>query len=581
MNIGASMLNALRRMLGSIRARFLFFFVIALALAIAAAEISLHTAAEDVMANMSERTTRAELNQICDQVQSEVNNLLRQMTILEFDSGTAALMNWPLFSRLEVVEIQRGLRQTAGMLCAGFPSIRSVALCTNDGTMMVISERSCRVYPADEARSWTFPDEVKRRKKGEVVFMSLNETADSDVMMRNFADVGPMLCVGTPISGGAVLLAFEERLFSDQYMALARLNGRSVSLLDHSGTVLSSSAAETVDRLYAPPEFADVLVYRQAVGASGLEVVYQVRAGDGYLEELHHLSRLTMLALSLAMLLTAGIFLVGLNRMLRPVTGIGVSMQSVEHGDYSMRVDAPGMDELSKLARKYNGMLESLERLTALNAQAEQQRREYELQALRNQINPHFLYNTLNTIKWMAMMEGSTKVADSLGALGGLLAPLIRAENPLCPLSEELELSRRYLSLMNTRYMTVTPLETDIPEALLSAPVPRLCLQPMLENSLIHGFAPRKQWGTILVRARLDGDDLRLDVIDDGAGMAPEAIAELNRRLEAGERSDHVGVVNTAMRLRLHFGRDCGIRVAANPEGGLCVRLMLKYHPAE
>lgn len=579
MNIAANMISGFRRVFSSIRVRFLTFFLIALMISLAAAELSLHTVTEDVMVRMSERTTLAELSQICDQIRGEAQSLRRQMTILELDGDVQALMNRSLFSRLERVEIQRSFQATVDALFVSFPMIQSVTLCSEDGYLLFVSHHSCRLYGPEEG-GWPLPQKVMDQPRGRLMFYG-GEQVPSDVFTLSRATTTRrLLCAGTRLEDGALLLSFDEALFTDQFSALAQLEGRSVSLLDAEGTVLCSSRPETVDQPYEGPSGAGALAFRGELKDEGLQVVYQVVAGEGYQEELTHLSRMTWLSLFVALSVTAVIFLIWLNRVLRPVTGIVESMKQVEQGDYSHRVDAPGMDELSKLAREYNGMLGSLQLLTELNAGAEQRRRESELQALRNQINPHFLCNTLNTIKWMAMMEGNQKVADSLGALGGLLSPLIRAKNSLCPLSEELDLSRRYLSLMNARYMALVPLKTEIPEELMDAAVPRLCLQPILENSIVHGFAPRRRWGSLLIRAERERDWMWIDVVDDGAGMAPEALAELNRRLEAGERCEHVGVVNTSMRIRLHFGDGCGIGVYENPGGGLRVRLTLRYRTA-
>lgn len=107
--------------------------------------------------------------------------------------------------------------------------------------------------------------------------------------------------------------------------------------------------------------------------------------------------------------------------------------------------------------------------------------------------------------------------------------------------------------------------------------VPRLCLQPILENAILHGFAAEKKWGRIAICAWESEGYLQIDVLDDGMGMADDAIQRLNARLESGEQSDHIGVINTNMRIRLHYGEDCGLRIMANPDGGLCVRFKMRH----
>ncbi len=574
MSIGAPLLNALKRFFSGIQVRFMCFFGIALTLSLAASGVMVNGMATGVMDRMSERTTLAELNQICDNLSGEFDTMRRQTTLLELDRDVAALIERQLFSVLERTSIQISLRSTIWNMFASLPSLRAVYVYAQDGTLMMFAPRTVRNFPAWP--QWELPGNVARQSTSTVRFYGAAEQQGMPQPYYNQEESQPLIMAGVRVKGGALLLGFSAAMLEEHYAALAQTAHSGVFLLDGQSRVLSSSDEATLGTVYSEKSESGVRSYRKALGVDDMQVVYRVYSG-GYTQELRRLSRMTLLSLTAALVITAGVFMLWLRRMLRPVTGIARSMERVEQGDYSLHVDAPGMDELSKLARRHNGMLESLQRLTDMNARAEREKREYELQALRSQINPHFLYNTLNTLKWMAMMEGSRRIADCLADLGGLLAPLIRAKNPLCPLSEEIELSRRYLALMNTRYMTEIPLETEIPEELMGAAVPRLCLQPLIENAILHGFAPEKRWGTILVRGGSEeGGRFWLEVIDNGAGMPGEKIAELNRRLDAGERCEHIGVVNTGMRVRLHFGADCGAQVFANPGGGVCVRLRLR-----
>ena len=576
MNIAANIVNRVRSGFSSIRARLLVFFAVALAVSLVFAGLNIHVVAGDIMNRMRENTTQAEVSQICDNLENSLSSVRTQITILQHDINVPSLMNLSVFEELDQVQIKSSFRKTVTSLLTSFPSLRSVGLYSEKSEcLMVFSSKSVQSYYTEDTVSW-LRESYRSRRLGEMYFFGGTQVQYGSPLMMHFSGNSHVICASIKIPGGILLLAYDEQMLEDQYEALTRINGHSAYIVNGKDTILSSSHRNAVETDYTSPESGELRVYRRKLELGGLEFIYHVPSDTGYTAELENLGSMTVISLIMAFVVTAAVFLVWLNHMMRPVNGISGSMAYVEHGDYSVHVDAPGTDELSKLARQYNGMLVSLQELTDENARVEQQRRSYELQALRNQINPHFLYNTLNTIKWMAMMEGSEKVADSLASLGGLLSPLLKAANPLCTLREEMDLSYKYMSLMNMRYMAETPMEVDIPEDLMEAAVPRLCLQPILENSILHGFAAEKKWGCIAVVAYEDEDYLFIDVLDDGVGMDEEAVQKLNARLESGEQSDHIGVVNTNMRIRLHYGEDCGLNISSNPSGGLCVRIKMR-----
>ena len=577
MNTAANVVNCIRRMLGSIRVRLLLFVVVALAVSLMLAGLNIHVVAGGIMERMRENTIQAEISQICDNLVSQLDSVSIQMNTLQNNSDLSALMSNVVFSMLDEVQIRISFRKTVMTLFTSFPQFKSVGLYSvQDECLMVFSSKSVQDYCGSDAVGW-IRDLYKDQRLGEMCFFGGEEVQYGSPLMKHFVGSGQIICTCLKIPSGMLLLAYEEQMLADQYDALAQMNGHSVYIFNREGTILSSSDKAAIRSAYLTPETENLRVYRRTLEHSNLEFACHVPSDTGYAAELESLGSMTVFSLIMAFLATAGGFLLCLNRMMRPISGMAASIAHVERGDYSVHVNAPGSDELSKLARQYNGMLISLQELTDENIRVEQQRRNSELQALRNQINPHFLYNTLNAIKWMAMMEGSKKVADSLAALGGLLSPLLKASNPLCALREEIELSRKYMALMNMRYMAETPMEVHIPEELMDAAVPRLCLQPILENAILHGFAAEKKWGRITICAWESEGYLQIDVLDDGMGMADDAIQRLNARLESGEQSDRIGVINTNMRIRLHYGEDCGLRIMANPDGGLCVRFKMRH----
>ena len=198
--------------------------------------------------------------------------------------------------------------------------------------------------------------------------------------------------------------------------------------------------------------------------------------------------------------------------------------------------------------------------------------------ALQSQINPHFLYNTLDAINWLIFerVKGeSTPESDAICSLAQLLRISMNKSSYLVSLKEELTHAMLYVKLMNIRYAGRIQVFWEIPETLQDEKVIRLCLQPILENAISHGFGKRRGRGTIRVSGDIVFDTLILRVIDDGVGLGEDACKELNQELINNYEmaDDHVGIRNVNQRIRILFGEKYGVQVAPNQMSGLVVTL--------
>ena len=186
------------------------------------------------------------------------------------------------------------------------------------------------------------------------------------------------------------------------------------------------------------------------------------------------------------------------------------------------------------------------------------------LQALRAQLNPHFLFNTLNAISVLAMKGDSARVTHTLSLLSDLLRLTIDGLPQEVPLSQEIELTDRYLEIQRVRFPDRLEIERDIPPEVEDALVPSLVLQPIVENAVLHGVARQVEGGRITLRARRAGGDLELQVCDTGPGFA------------AGNGREGIGLSNTRARLEQLYG-DAQRVTCANGQPGACVSIVLPY----
>ncbi|WP_339372296.1 cache domain-containing sensor histidine kinase [Paenibacillus elgii] len=214
----------------------------------------------------------------------------------------------------------------------------------------------------------------------------------------------------------------------------------------------------------------------------------------------------------------------------------------------------------------------------------EEQKREQELkyEALKAQINPHFLFNTLNIIKWTAMMNGAANASNMIADLGRLLEVSMKKGEEEITLKEEMQLLQAYMNIQNARYNDSFELVFDIDPQLERHKIMKLLLQPVVENGILHGLKNKRSGGRIEIRAGLHKGRLRIDVADNGDGMTTHRIAEIFD--EAGERQGHrhkfsgIGLRNIHDRLRLKYGEPFGLYIASIPGQGTTVSVTV---PAE
>ncbi len=246
-------------------------------------------------------------------------------------------------------------------------------------------------------------------------------------------------------------------------------------------------------------------------------------------------------------------------------------------GDYAQITALDARDELGELGASMAQMAQRIEALIADVNQREELKRELEVQILRAQISPHFLYNALNTITRLASLQGAENIRQFTASLITLLQSALNTGDTLIPLDEEIAYAHSYFSMMRYRFVHPLRMEIEIDEAVQQAQVMRMVLQPIVENALIHGIGVNAADGQVRLRAWREGDSLLLSVTDNGAGMSPEQIAAA---LSAPQNKDPlrfsgIGIRNVVDRLNLRFGEQSGIDIQSRPQRYTAVTLRM------
>ena len=243
-----------------------------------------------------------------------------------------------------------------------------------------------------------------------------------------------------------------------------------------------------------------------------------------------------------------------------PIQKLRDSMKKVQEGDFSVSdVVVDSRNEIGSLTKSFDVMTHRIHELMEQNVHEQEEKRKSELKALQSQINPHFLYNTLDSIIWMAEGKKNEEVVLMTASLARLLRQSISNEDELVTIANEVEYARGYLTIQKMRYKDKLEFQIEVDSSILYIPLIKLVLQPIIENAIYHGLKYKESKGLLIVKGFMKDGNAVLQVIDDGVGMDEETLAHIYDKHKVNYHSNGVGVYNVQKRLKLYYGEDYGI----------------------
>ncbi len=257
-----------------------------------------------------------------------------------------------------------------------------------------------------------------------------------------------------------------------------------------------------------------------------------------------------------------------------PLEKLTKSMKNFENGHHSpIKLQGP-KNEFYYLSQTYNNMTEKISQLFDEILYEQQRARKSELRALQSQINPHFLYNTLDTMKWMAIDYGADDIQNMLNSLSTFFRISLSDGKEIISVQEEIEHAKNYLDIQRTRYSDIMDYEIKIEEAIRNIPTMKLIVQPLVENALYHGLKPKGSIGIISVHAKLKMNNVVITVTDTGVGITDNKLEELRKNIENITTTDHYGIFNIAERLRVKYGENSSITIDSSLGFGTTVTII-------
>lgn len=343
-------------------------------------------------------------------------------------------------------------------------------------------------------------------------------------------------------------------------------------VVDNTGRLLRGN--EHLASLYRP-EFDSSSIVSLECGGEEKQIVMGAKAVEPLVVLCSNTENVYSLPLetTLAMLLTFVTFVISAiicavfinSNITRPIINLNTAMEKTKSSGWLKRIDEELPDnEIGHLAENYNSMIDYLNKLFNRLIEEEKNMRTAEIRVLHEQIKPHFLYNTLETINYLAVEEDAPRVHDALEILGSFYRNSLSKGDREIPLSREIQIIRDYLSLQKLRYGDVINDEYDLEEASLGTMIPKLILQPLVENSIYHGVKLKGEPCVIKITTKTESDGLHIFVYDTGVGMTEEQIQAVFAPTGEEESSDEThgfGLRGTINRIRYYCNNDAVVQI--------------------
>ncbi|KRE36785.1 sensor histidine kinase [Paenibacillus sp. Soil522] len=265
------------------------------------------------------------------------------------------------------------------------------------------------------------------------------------------------------------------------------------------------------------------------------------------------------------------------NRVVKPVNQLTSDIRRIKQGHMKVRTVVRSSDEIGLLGNQFNRMLDEIERLMHQVKDEQSQKHHAELRAVTHRVHPHFLYNTLSTLGWLIQSNQNERASGVLSALNRLLEANMGKSGNIITVTEELDIIRKYLVILELRYEKKFHLELDVEPGMEGIFIPRMLLQPLVENAIFHGIVPKKTDGRILIRIRAAEGNMEILISDDGLGIGSRKLKLLNDPETAIASSEiGIGMRHLYDTLRLYYAGYSEWSITDGPEKGATIRILLK-----
>jgi two-component system sensor histidine kinase YesM len=313
---------------------------------------------------------------------------------------------------------------------------------------------------------------------------------------------------------------------------------------------------------------------------TGWKIIGKVRLQD-LMQRAYSIRNITIIVVLVCILSTAILYFFISEKLTLPIVDLKDKMKQAEQGNLTVIAECKNKDEIADLCSSFNVMLENIKQLIEKNKKEQEALKKSELKLMQAQINPHFLYNTLDTIVWLSEAKESASVIEISKALSGFFRATLSSGREWITLEEEIDHIRNYLIIQKMRYMDILDYRIDIlDEDILNCKILKLILQPVIENALYHGVKNKNSYGLIIIKvSKASEGNIMLEVIDNGQGMTAkrlEIVMEtINNESLNVTKDGGFGLRNVNQRIKLYYGRQYGLDIKSKYTEGTHVSMII------
>ncbi len=391
---------------------------------------------------------------------------------------------------------------------------------------------------------------------------------------------------------GYLVINMEEVMLEQAYKSLLDNDFEDIYICDDTGTIISHTDKKKIGstikfKPYAQSilntdtpkgyfeffEDVDKVAIYSTISSNGWKIIKTVPTSYLY-KEVNDMQR-DFLIFGVVYGVAIIIFMIFFSvRYTDPMMKMMSVIKKVERGDLAARTEIFTNDEVGQLGRSLNKMIAEMQNLIDRLIKEEQEKKEVELEALHAQINPHFLYNTLNTIKWMAKIQGDNSVSRAIVALIKLLRVSTNLGTDTITLREEIDYVDNYVVIQKLKYNEAINMKYHIEDACMGVLMPKLILQPIVENAIIYGITDDHKDINIEISAYTKDSELFIEIMDDGPGIHRDIVEEILRTQSDKNRFSKVGLNNINQRIKLYYGGEYGLSI--DTELGVGTKIIVK-----
>ncbi|MDD9266391.1 sensor histidine kinase [Paenibacillus sp. GCM10023248] len=422
-------------------------------------------------------------------------------------------------------------------------------------------------------------------------------TGNQKVISLVVEGVGDYSFMGYEPTGVYVVVNVKEEALRELYMANLSKSNKRYAFIDAGGesviygdqpeegsfiqdaAFMAQFSGEMKGSFYYKDSGKDFLVNYSRLEAKDDWMMVSIQAKDDLLAKLNNIKKVTTYAILGFIVLSLFIANNLTQLLLKPLYRLQKLMKRVEDNDLTVRFESAYQDEVSQVGFRFNRMLDEIQQLIEDVKNRERDKRKAEIKALSAQMDPHFFYNTLNTIYCKSVLGENEDVNEMILALSQMFQLSLSGGRDLITLADELDYVQQYLAIQQRSYERLFECRMEVDEELLTCLVPKIIIQPLVENSILHGFKDMTAGGEIALTIRLDGDWLHIMAEDNGHGLVPEKLLQSMTHPAASKHG--YALRNIFTRLQLYYGDRQRMEITNTEKGGARIELWLPCYGSE